>query len=176
MIQTPHTQSDTRQASPPVQEDELVARIERATQELLTVMDMPGNVVCRDRRRDESACLWVEILSPESRLLIGEHGSTLRAFEHVLRLVLRTVVDEHTRVVADVNAYRARRADFLRRRARDAAQRARGTRRAVVLEPMTAADRRLVHVALSAEADVVTESVGDDPDRRVVVRPKDPLA
>lgn len=150
--------------------------VEETTKEFLARMGMPGTVICRDRRQDEYPCLWVEILSPESRFLIGERGATLRALEHVLRLVLRGVVGNAVHIVADVNAYRARRADFLRRRAREAAQRARTTRRAVVLEPMPGADRRVIHLALASEADVTTESTGEDPERRIVIRPKDPLA
>lgn len=157
-------------------EDDLPLRVVRATEEFLVVMGMPGTVVCRDLRREESPCLWVEIISSESRFLIGDRGTTLQALEHVLRLLLRDVVGDAVRVVADVNAYRARRADLVRRRALQAARRASVTRRAVVLEPMNAADRRVIHVTLAAEADVTTESVGEDPERRVVIRPKDPLA
>lgn len=157
-------------------EDDLPSRVIRATEEFLAVMGMPGTVVCRDRRREESPCLWVEILSSESRFLIGERGTTLQALEHVLRLLLRDTVGDTVRVVADVNAYRARRADLVRRRAVEAARRASTTRRAVILEPMNAADRRVIHVTLAAEADVTTESIGEDPERRVVIRPKDPLA
>lgn len=157
------------------QGDDLPVRVVRATEEFLAIMGMPGTVVCRDLRREESSCLWVEILSSESRFLIGERGVTLQALEHVLRLLLRDVVGDTVRVVADVNAYRARRADLVRRQALQAARRASTTRRAVILEPMNAADRRVIHVALAAEVDVTTESVGEDPERRVVVRPKDPL-
>ncbi|TSC72304.1 MAG: RNA-binding protein [Parcubacteria group bacterium Gr01-1014_38] len=175
MVLAPCSHSDTRRTSAGVQDDDLLTRVEQATKEFLVVMGMPGEVVCRDRRQDEHSCLWVEILSSESRFLIGERGATLGALEHVLRRLLRGVVGDAVRIVVDVNAYRARHADLLRRRAREAARRACATRRAVILEPMTAADRLVIHLTLASEADVMTESVGEDPERRVVVRPKDPL-
>lgn len=171
----PHAVS-SRQLATEERQDDLPSRVAQATEKFLAAMGMPGTVVCRDRRQDESPCLWVEILSPESRFLIGERGTTLQALEHVLRLLLRDVAGDTVRIVADVNAYRARHADLVRRRALQAAQRASATRRAVVLEPMNAADRRVIHVTLAAEADVATESVGEEPERRVVIRPKDPLA
>jgi spoIIIJ-associated protein len=153
--------------------DPLPSRVATETTKFLQAMGIPGAVVCRERFED-SPCLWVEILAEESRVLIGERGSTLHALEHVLRLVLRPIVGE-LRVVADVNAYRARREELLRRTARTAARRVRRFRHAVVLEPMHAADRRIVHVTLAGEEGVKTESRGEDPQRRVIIRPSDPL-
>lgn len=154
--------------------DDVSRQVIAVTAGLLEVMGVEGTVICRDRRGEESSCLWVEILSAESRCLIGERGAVLAALEHLLRIMFRPVVGE-TRVVVDVNAYRARRAEEIRRRARAAAFRAQRTRRAVILEPMRAADRRLVHLALVEESGITTESQGEDPYRRVVVRPADPL-
>ncbi len=156
--------------------DRLVATVKEITGRLLGVMGIPGEVICRDRRGDDTPHLWVEIVSQESGLLIGDRGSTLAAFEHVLRLILRPVLGEDVRVVADVNAYRVRRMDLMRRLTRDAVQRVRRTGRAVVLEPMRAADRRIVHLTATEEEGIASESVGEEPMRRVVVRPKDPLA
>lgn len=144
------------------------------TTKFLQVLGVPGEVICRDRRDDETPHLLVEILTPDSGLLIGEYGKTLRAVEHVLRLVLRSHVGDAVRVMVDVNAYRVRQMDALRQRARIAAQRARMTGRAVPLKPMNPADRRVVHLALATEECVETESQGEASARRVIVRPKDP--
>lgn len=155
---------------------ELTTKVVEVTSALLRSMGMPGEVSCRDFRSDESPHLWVEIVSRESGLLIGERGSTLLALEHVLRRCLRPVVGDAVRVMADVNAYRRHRMELVRRLAHAAAQRARRTGRAVALEPMGAADRRVVHVALVEEEGIATESAGEEPVRRVIVRPRDPLA
>lgn len=146
------------------------------TRQLLAAMGVPAEVICRDRRGDESPHVWVEVLTPESRLLIGDHGSALVAFEHILRRLVRAQVSEPVRVIADINSYRVRRIELIRRLARGALQRVRRTGRAVVLEPMRPSDRRIVHVTLTEEEGVTTESLGEEPMRRVVVRPKDPLA
>lgn len=158
------------------QSDALPRRVVSVTTEFLRHMGVEGEVIFRDRRGTDSPHLWLEILARENGLLIGEHGSTLRAFEHVLRLVLRPVIGDGIRVIVDVNAYRIRRMELLRRRAREAERRVRTTGRAVVLEPMNAVDRRVVHLTLATEEGVRTESQGEEPERRVVVRPVDPLA
>lgn len=157
--------------------EEAAANLPRAvvtvTTEVLRTLGIEGEVLCRDRRSEETPHLLVEVLTPEGGLLIGERGTTLRAFEHILRLVLRPVVGSSLRVYVDVNAYRVRQLETLRRRARSAAERARLTGRAVVFEPMSAADRRIIHVTLAMEEGVATESQGEGAQRRVVVRPAD---
>lgn len=144
-------------------------------QELLDKLGMEGTVKCRVRSDGSSERLWVEIESRQSELLIGERGSTLKAFEHILHLLLRSSVGWSVRVSADVNTYRLQRAEALRRQARAAMERVRTTGRAVVLEPMGAADRRIIHLVLADDQGVHTESRGEEPRRRVVVRPRDPL-
>jgi spoIIIJ-associated protein len=159
-----------------VREEPLTERVVLVTKELLGRMGVEAEVLCRDRRADDSPHLWVEILTKESRLLIGERGSTLVALEHVLRRCLRSVCGDDLRVVADVNAYRVHRIEIIQRLARQAVERVQRTGRAVVLEPMRPAERRTVHVALTDVPSVTTESIGEEPLRRVIFRPKDPLA
>lgn len=141
----------------------------------LRALGIEGQVRCRDCRNEAEPHVWVEIITRESSLLIGTQGRTLHAVEHVLRLLLRPLVNSDTRILVDVNAYRVRHSEALRRRAQLAAERARLTGRAVLLEPMSPDDRRVVHLALAADGQVSTESEGQGPDRRVIVRPKDPL-
>jgi spoIIIJ-associated protein len=132
-------------------------------------------VACRDRRAEHPPHLWTEITTSESGLLIGEHGSHLRALEHILRILLRDDLGSACRFFVDVNAYRLRRMEFLKRLARDSARRVAESHHAVTLDPMPAMDRRIVHLALTSEALVETASIGQEPERRVVIRPRDPF-
>lgn len=159
----------------PTTVDDLPPRVVAVTTALLSAMGIDGTVVCRDQRAEDSPHLWVEILSTESRSLIGERGRNLVAFEHILRRCLRRVLPTECHVIADVNAYRLHQMEAVRRTARAAAERALQTGRAVVLKPMLAGERRLVHLALATETGVATESTGEGTARRVVVRPADPL-
>lgn len=107
----------------------------------------------------------------EGRLLIGAQGIHLSALQHVIRSLLRRQLNESVYITVDVNGYRARRERGLMGLAEAAARRAKNQGRTVVLKPMEAADRRAIHSALSARSDVRTESMGDEPNRRVVIRP-----
>ena len=154
----------------------LPQQVVEETMKFLRALDVEGQVLCRDLRNEEEPHLWVEIRTHQSSLLIGTQGSTLRAVEHVLRLLLRPFTGSAIRILVDVNAYRVRHMEALRRRARLAAERVRLTGRAVLLESMSPEDRRVVHLALAADGLVSTESQGQGPDRRVMIRPRDPLA
>lgn len=104
-------------------------------------------------------------------LLIGRHGSTIDALQHLAtRAAFRGIV-ERKRVVVDAAGYRERRDAQLRRAADRAAEDAVSFGRAVELEPMSAPERKAVHQYLKQRTDVETHSEGDEPERRLVVSP-----
>lgn len=111
----------------------------------------------------------VDVAGPELGALIGRHGKTLDALQYLLNLATAKVSDEPTRVVLDVGGYRARRAEVLQRIARRAAERVERSGRRVELEPMSAVERRVVHLALQGHPEVVTRSEGEGPYRRVII-------
>ncbi|MGE0488444.1 MAG: RNA-binding cell elongation regulator Jag/EloR [Vulcanimicrobiota bacterium] len=106
-------------------------------------------------------------------VLIGRHGSTLDALQFLVGVInaRKKLVDY--RVVVDVEGYRDRREKQLRDLARRSADRVQREGREVVLSPMAAGDRRVIHLALADRYDVRTYSEGEDPDRCVVVAPGD---
>ncbi|HEX8742733.1 MAG TPA: RNA-binding cell elongation regulator Jag/EloR [Thermoleophilaceae bacterium] len=104
-------------------------------------------------------------------ILIGKHGSTIDALQHLaLRVAYRGGAAER-QVVVDAAGYRERRESALQRAADRAVADALDFGRPVELEPMTAAERRLVHTYLRDRNEVQTHSEGDEPDRRLVVTP-----
>jgi spoIIIJ-associated protein len=105
------------------------------------------------------------------RMLIGVRGAHLLALQHIVRCLLRPQLPQEMRVVVDVNGYRISRERSLLGLAEEVARKAHRTGRTVVLQPMPAADRRTIHTALAGHKDITTESLGDEPNRRVVVRP-----
>jgi spoIIIJ-associated protein len=112
-----------------------------------------------------------EFVGDEVGLLIGRHGETIDAIQH---LAYRTAVqrcDTTKRVVVDAGGYRERRAAALRATADQAAEAAVHDRRPVRLEAMSALERKVVHEHLKARHDVETYSEGQEPDRRLVVAP-----
>jgi spoIIIJ-associated protein len=104
-------------------------------------------------------------------LLIGRHGSTIDAIQHLAARAAFRGVEERKRVVVDAAGYRERRDAQLRRAADRAAEDALSFGRPVELEPMSAHERKAVHQYLKDRTDVETHSEGDEPERRLVVSP-----
>lgn len=107
----------------------------------------------------------------ELGLLIGKHGATIDALQHLAFRAAFRGLDARKQVTVDAAGYRDRREAALHRMADRAAAEARRFDRAVELEPMRAAERKIVHLYLRERTDVETHSEGDEPDRRLVVSP-----
>lgn len=104
-------------------------------------------------------------------LLIGRHGTTIDALQHIAMRAAYHGVSEHKAVVVDAAGYRERREAALKRAADRAVEDALSFGRAVELEPMGPQERRIVHLYLRDRPEVQTHSEGDEPDRRLVVTP-----
>lgn len=113
----------------------------------------------------------VEVYGGDPGKIIGRAGRTLAALEFITNAVINRDEEEHLRVSIDVGGYKRRRDERLRGEALKAAARVRKTGRAVELDAMSAAERRVVHMALADEPDVLSESSGEGKGRRVVVKP-----
>ena len=105
--------------------------------------------------------------------LIGRKGERLSALQHLVNLLLSKRVGEWTRILVDVEDYRGRRERQLRDLANRAAERVIETKKMLQLEPMPALERRWIHLALRDHERVATQSIGEEPNRRVVVLPRE---
>ncbi len=105
--------------------------------------------------------------------LIGRKGERLSALQHLVNLLLSKKVGEWTRILVDVEDYRGRRERQLRDLANRAAERVMQTGKMLQLEPMPALERRWIHLALRDHDRVATQSIGEEPNRRVVVLPRE---
>lgn len=104
--------------------------------------------------------------------LIGRHGTTLEALQYLVGVInSRRGLVEH-KIIVDIEGYRERRESRLRRLAQRTANEALREGQEIALEPMSAGDRRVIHLALSSNASVSTFSEGDEPDRCVIVAPR----
>jgi len=120
--------------------------------------------------REDHVRYFVE--GAELGALIGRHGSTLEALQYLVGVInSRRGLVEH-KIIVDIEGYRERRESRLRRLAQRTANEALREGQEIALEPMSAGDRRVIHLALSTNASVTTFSEGDDPDRCVIVAPR----
>ena len=121
--------------------------------------------------------MYVDILSDredddDMALLIGRHGQTLDALQEVTRAAVGRRSETRCRITVDVEDYRKRQRDRLAARARDLAKQVQRSGAVRELEAMNAYDRKIVHDAVALVSGVETASTGEDPDRRVVIRPE----
>ncbi len=149
-------------------EGDAAQRCEAFLVDLLLNFD-PSYAVEVDALGDDE--LRVEIYGGDPGKIIGRAGRTLAALEFITNAVINRDEGSKVRVSIDVGGYKRRRDERLRGEARKAAARVRKTGRPVELDAMSAAERRVVHMALADDPDIVSESYGEGKDRRVVVKP-----
>ena len=138
---------------------------------LLSHMDVDVVVNLKEADNEETGGPIFEIEGDDSGLLIGRKGETLRSLQFLTRFIVGRQTGERANISLDVEGYDERRKQSLANLANRVAQRVVKTGRSIELEPMSARERRLVHVALAENAEVYTESSGEGRDRRVVVIP-----
>ena len=114
----------------------------------------------------------IDLAGEDSGLLIGRRGQTLQALQFLVTLIVRKQMNEDVRVVLDVENYRQRRETSLKDMATKVAERVAQTNRSITLEPMSPADRRIIHTSLSEHPDVRTESAGEGENRKVTIMPR----
>jgi spoIIIJ-associated protein len=115
---------------------------------------------------------FLNITGRDTAILLNEGGELLDALQHLLNQALGRTLDKDERIVCDVEGFRAGREAELRAMALHAAQRVRATSSAFVFGPMDASERRVIHLSLSNEEDLKTESIGEGNARRLRVSPK----
>jgi spoIIIJ-associated protein len=120
----------------------------------------------RDRRP-----LLINIRGGDLSLLIGRKGETLSALQYITRLIVSKETQRSIAVVIDVQGYRARREQQLRQLAKNMATQAVERGRTMVLEPMPANERRIIHIELRDHPNVTTESTGEADQRKVTIIP-----
>lgn len=104
-------------------------------------------------------------------ILIGEQGWNLLALEHILKKILKKKFGNEIRFTLDINDYRMKRLEDLKQDVKEAAKEVRMYRKDVALRPVSAFERRIIHMLLAEYPDITTESIGMEPYRRVVIKP-----
>ncbi|HTL39609.1 MAG TPA: R3H domain-containing nucleic acid-binding protein [Methylomirabilota bacterium] len=123
--------------------------------------------------RQEEGRTVFNVKTRDAQLLIGKQGANLEALQHIIRTIFRKKTgDDRFPFAIDIDDYKDKRVLYLKDLARKAAHHVRDTRKPVALEPMVSYERRVVHNYLSLYTDIGSESVGVEPNRKIVIRPK----
>ena len=116
--------------------------------------------------------LSIDVKAEDMGVLIGKRGQTLDSLQYIVSLAINKDSNEYVKVKLDSENYRIRRKETLENLARNIASKVKRTGRQVSLEPMNSFERRIIHSALQGDPDCETFSEGNDPYRKVVVKPK----
>lgn len=136
--------------------------------QLLTRM----GIRCQVSSRTTSEAIVVDVSGRDLGVLIGWRGETLRALQTMTNLLASRRLAPDQRVIVDVERYRQRRENTVREIAYRAARQVKVTGDPITLDAMQPFERRAIHLALEADPDVMTVSIGEEPERRVVVGPR----
>lgn len=146
-----------------------VAAVKKITEDLLDKLEASGVVTVVV---DETGAYRVHIETEETGLLIGYHGKTLESLQIILGIITSKKLGEWVKVYVNVGDYREKREETLMLMAQRAADRAVSLGRPVELSHLSPAERRVIHLTLSGDDRVTTESTGEGNDRVLVVKPK----
>lgn len=142
--------------------------VEEATQFLQDIF-ATMHVKATIERKDDKDGILLNIKGGELGILIGRRGQTLDALQYLVNIVANRFSDKHIRIVLDAEEFRERRRKTLEELSSRLATRVVRTKKDVVLEPMSPADRKIIHSQLQDHPTVRTYSKGDEPNRRVVI-------
>jgi len=161
---------------PPFIGDDYILDIARdVVSELLEKMKVKASVTSEylpDSDSRNRVPIRVNIQGDDLSYLIGRQAETLNSLQYISSLIINKEIGRSIPLIVDVEGYRIRRENQLRQIARRMADQAVSTGRRQVLEPMTPAERRIVHIELRENPDVSTESIGEDPRRKVTILPE----
>lgn len=115
--------------------------------------------------------LPINLKTEDPQILIGEGGQTLVEIQHLLKTILRRKIQEPFFIDLDINGYKKKKIEYLKELAKSVADEVALTKKEKSLASMPAYERRIVHLELAGRQDVTTESIGQEPERRVIVRP-----
>lgn len=148
--------------------NETTAIVEQVAKEFFQKLGVQEDI--RVRQSEDGQTLLIDLTLQEPQLLIGEKGQTLFEIQHLLRALLRRKIEEPLRLVFDINDYQKNKEQYVRELARAAADEVALFKKDKELPAMTPGERRIVHLELADREDVVSESVGEGPERRVVIK------
>jgi spoIIIJ-associated protein len=166
---------ETLEEEEEVEEDRTLRVARETVSELLDKMKVKATVVAHYGEAAEEGSqvpVMVDIKGGDLSILIGRRSETLNALQYISSLIIGKELESWVPLCIDVEGYRARRERQLRQIARRMADQAIATGKRQVLEPMPANERRLIHLELRDHPKVYSESIGEEPNRKVTIAPK----
>ncbi len=149
--------------------NDLINYIKEVLNEITSLMNIEINLEVR--RRDKN--IEIKIFSNNNSILIGKNGRTLESLQNIIRQVVHNQIEEDYKIMLDVENYKDKRITNLERLAKRTAREVAKTKIETKLERMNSYERRIIHSTLTNNKYVYTESTGEEPNRCVVIKPKE---
>ncbi|MCK4274090.1 MAG: KH domain-containing protein [Dehalococcoidales bacterium] len=161
----------------PEEQSELYETVKNVLEKLLDLMDLPATVTLSDEftaidEDGNASSIGLNIEGEDLGILIGRLGQTMASLQHIVRVIMAHNMEVRLPIVLDVEGYKQRRCEGLRALAARLADQVKNRKMPFSMEPMTAFERRVIHLALADHPDVFTESTGVGESRKVVITPK----
>jgi spoIIIJ-associated protein len=141
------------------------------TENLLQKLGIVGKI---EARVDEQNSICLKIETEESGLLIGYHGETLYSLQLIIGLITFRKLGTWIHLVLEVGDYRQRHEEKIIQMAKNIADRVKQTGQQASMPYLTGSERRIVHLTLQDDPDVISESEGEGIDRRLILKPRNP--
>ncbi len=145
--------------------------IQQVVLDLTKKMNIESEVEMKEVFQGEKENLVCNVKTEESSYLIGQYGVNLQALQHLARVIVRKKTEEKADFILDVNFYRQEKNESISVLAKSMAERVIAEQKAIVLRPMSPYERRLVHMELSSNDQIKTESIGEGEERQVIIKP-----
>ncbi|MDO8264759.1 MAG: R3H domain-containing nucleic acid-binding protein [Candidatus Parcubacteria bacterium] len=146
-----------------------VKKIRETVQEFFSKMSFDVTVKVE---KPEDLTVPVSLETEDPQILIGENGQTLLEIQRLLKGILRKRITDPFFLNIDINDYKKKKTEYLKEMANTIADEVSLLKQDKELPPMPAHERRVVHMALAERPDIISESFGTDPDRKIIVKPK----
>ncbi len=147
---------------------EVVAKVEEECKELLDLIGLKIEVEVNHDKENDAVLVNLNP-SDSAGLIIGRRGETISAIQYILGMIMRQKLGGWVRVIVNVGDWRQKQEEQLRDLAQTTAQRARETGEDQLLYNLNSSQRRIIHLALSQENDIATQSDGEGRDRHLVI-------
>lgn len=146
--------------------------IQEITEKLLKLVDVEGTFEILETKKLEEKSVEIVLNTKDTGVVIGYHGDTLEGLQLVLSLCVARKLGRFVRISIDVGDYKKNRTEFLKALAAETKARALAEGQGVVVPELKAWERRIVHLLLEKDGEVISESQGEGRDRVLVVSPK----
>lgn len=149
--------------------NDLIDYLKDSLKEITELMNIKINLEVRRKENN----INITIYSDNNPILIGKNGKTIQALQNIARQIVSNDINDEYKIMIDVENYKERKMKNIERTAKQVAREVKMTKVEAKLEAMNSYERRIVHNVLSNNKYVYTESIGEEPNRYVVIKPKE---